>query len=135
MCHGVLVCICTSCCYSTAAQHTAAVAKVTDVVSLWSSSCTQQQCDADDAPTPFCHVLLAPLLSCLALPCICHLQGDLARMLYNNKTAGGYSLRTFAKQFMLTHMSRVTAVGEDWIELERPLHVDVSMTHPAVLAR
>lgn len=56
-------------------------------------------------------------------------------MLYNNKTAGGYSLRTFAKQYMLTHMSRVTAVGKDWIELERPLHVDVAMTHPAVLVK
>jgi hypothetical protein len=79
--------------------------------------------------------LTCTILPCLALSCRRVLQGDLARMLYNNKTAGGYSLRTFAKQFMLTHMSRVTAVGKDWIELERPLHVDVSMTHPAVLAR
>jgi hypothetical protein len=62
-------------------------------------------------------------------------QGDLARMLYNNKTNGGYSLRSFARQWMLTHMTRVTAVGKDWIEMERPLHVDVSMTHPAVLVK
>lgn len=63
------------------------------------------------------------------------LQGDLARMLYNNKTNGGYSLRGFARQWMLTHMTRVTAVGKDWIEMERPLHVDVSMTHPAVVVK
>lgn len=73
--------------------------------------------------------MFAPFLVC---PC---LQGDLARMLYNNKTAGGYSLRTFAKQYMLTHMSRVTAAGKDWIELERPLQVDVAMTHPTVLVK
>lgn len=69
------------------------------------------------------------------LYCLCVLQGDLARMLYNNKTAGGYSLRAFAKQFMISHMTRVTAVGKDWIEIERPLHVDISLTHPAVIAK
>jgi len=63
------------------------------------------------------------------------LQGDLARMLYNNKTAGGYSLRTFARQFMLSHMTRVNAVGKDWIDIERPMHVDISLKHPVILAK
>lgn len=71
----------------------------------------------------------------LCLQTVLMIQGDLARMLYNNKTNGGYSLRGFARQFMLTHMTRVTAVGKDWIEMERPLHVDVGMSHPAVLVK
>jgi hypothetical protein len=56
-------------------------------------------------------------------------------MLYNNKTAGGASLRVFARQFMVSLMTRVTAVGPDWVDIERPLHVDISMAHMAVLVK
>lgn len=57
-------------------------------------------------------------------------------MLYNNKTAGGQSLRMFKNQFLVSHTTRVTAVGPDWVEIERPLHVDVNPAkHAAVLVR
>jgi hypothetical protein len=36
---------------------------------------------------------------------------------------------------MLTHMSRVEAVGTDWVQLERPLHTDVSPAFKPTLYR
>lgn len=36
---------------------------------------------------------------------------------------------------MVSHMSRVAAVGPDWVELERPLHVDIQRSLTAVLVK
>jgi hypothetical protein len=56
------------------------------------------------------------------------LQAELAKHLINNRTEPGNRLGPdFGNRQMFTHMTRVTAVGPDWVDIERPLHVDLSL--------
>jgi hypothetical protein len=58
------------------------------------------------------------------------LQADLAKALCNNPKEIGYALgQDFGGAAVVTHSSRVLAAGQDWVELERPLHVDVKMEY------
>ncbi|KAF6249079.1 hypothetical protein COO60DRAFT_1583210 [Scenedesmus sp. NREL 46B-D3] len=55
-------------------------------------------------------------------------KAELAKHLINNRTEPGNRLGPdFGNRQMFTHMTRVTGVGPDWVEIERPLHVDVSL--------
>ncbi|KAF8061409.1 hypothetical protein HT031_004500 [Scenedesmus sp. PABB004] len=63
-------------------------------------------------------------------------EADMARAFCNNRTDVGDRLGPdFGNRQMFSHMSRVTAVGPDWIELERPLHVDVALAFKPTLYR
>jgi hypothetical protein len=39
----------------------------------------------------------------------------------------------FGNRMVFTHSSRVLASGADWVELERPLHVDVRLNFKPLL--
>ncbi|KAF8061410.1 hypothetical protein HT031_004501 [Scenedesmus sp. PABB004] len=55
-------------------------------------------------------------------------RGDLAHALCNRRAPVGADLgRDFGGGAMLTHASRILAAGDDWVELERPLPVDVDL--------
>eukprot|EP00775_Hariotina_reticulata_P011527 gene11526-11670_t len=63
-------------------------------------------------------------------------QADLAKSLTNYKTEVGNRIAPmFANGVMLSHLSRVLAVGLDWLELERPLHVDVDLAFQPQIVR
>lgn len=74
---------------------------------------------------PPCSLPLRPVHSLLPLPLP---QTDLAKSLMNNKGVVGSKVAPmFGNRMVFTHSSRVLAAGADWLELERPLHVDVQM--------
>ncbi|KAF6249078.1 pectin lyase fold/virulence factor [Scenedesmus sp. NREL 46B-D3] len=55
-------------------------------------------------------------------------QADLAKSLCNNRTEVGSTLgRDFGGAAVVTHSTRVLAAGADWVEMERPLHVDITL--------
>ncbi|WIA31910.1 hypothetical protein OEZ86_002770 [Tetradesmus obliquus] len=57
-----------------------------------------------------------------------NMNTDLAKSLMNNKGVVGSKVAPmFGNRMVFTHSSRVLAAGADWLELERPLHVDVQM--------
>lgn len=57
-----------------------------------------------------------------------HMQADLAKSLCNNRTEVGSTLgRDFGGAAVVTHSTRVLAAGADWVEMERPLHVDITL--------
>lgn len=60
----------------------------------------------------------------------------MARAFTNNRTDAGPNVRKdFGGKPMFHHASRVLAAGEDWIDLERPLHVDVELAFSPTLFR
>jgi hypothetical protein len=62
------------------------------------------------------------------------LQTDLAKSLMNYKGAVGSKVAPmFGNRMVFTHSSRVLASGADWVELERPLHVDVRLNFKPLL--
>lgn len=89
---------------------------------LWACSppgCTQQHCPPPLPPRP-------PDLA----------QADLAQSLTNNKGPVGSNIAPmFGGGIVFTHMSRVMAAGQDWVELERPLHADVELAFQPQLVR
>lgn len=61
-------------------------------------------------------------------PVIYALQAGLAKALCNSRGEVGSTLgQDFGGAAVVTHSSRVLAAGRDWLELERPLHLDVAL--------
>lgn len=58
----------------------------------------------------------------------CLRQADLAKAFINKRSNVGNRIGPmFGNSMVYTHNTRVTAVGADWIEFERPLSVDMDL--------
>lgn len=59
---------------------------------------------------------------------------ELAKSLMNYKGVVGSKVAPmFGNKMVFTHSSRVLAVGPNWVEMERPLHVDIKMNFKPLL--
>lgn len=76
------------------------------------------------------HIVLPTYTARTVLP-----QAALAKAFCNNRTEPGARLGPdFGNKQMFSHMTRIVAAGPDWVDFERPLHVDVNLQFkPSVL--